>query len=78
MEEEHLKHSHVVFNHFQEHNLSLKATKCKFFWDEINYLTHHVSKESMLPSKENLKAIPEFTPPQTYMEIQAFLGLVGH
>ena len=32
----------------------------------------------MQPSKENLKAMAEFTPSQTYTEIQAFLDLVGH
>ena len=47
MEEEHLKHLCIVFDHFWEHNLRLKCTKCKFFWDEINYLAHHVSKEGM-------------------------------
>ena len=47
MEEECLKHLHVVFSHFQEHNLRLKPTKCDFFWDEINYLSHNVSKEGM-------------------------------
>ena len=78
MEEEHLKHLHVVLDCFQEHNLMLKPTKCKFFWDEIDYLDCHVSKEGVQPSKENLKAVAEFTPPWTYMEIWAFLGLVGH
>ena len=51
MEEEHLKCLHVVFDCFQEHNLRLKPTKCEFFWDEINYLAHHVSKEGMHPRK---------------------------
>ena len=69
MEEEHLEHFHVMFNHFQEHNLRLKPTKCEFFKDEIDYLAHHVSKEGVWPGKENLKAGAEFTPPQTYMEI---------
>ena len=31
IEEEHLKHLHVVFNHILEHNLTLKAIKCKIF-----------------------------------------------
>ena len=69
---------HIVFNHFWEHNLRLKPTNCKFFLDEINYLAYYVSKEGMQPSKENLKVVAEFTMPQTYTEIQAFLGLVGH
>ena len=45
-------------------------------WDQL--LAHHVSKEGICPSKDNLKAVAEFTPPQTYTEIWAFLGLVGH
>ena len=65
MEEQHLQCLGVVFDHLQEHNLRLKPTKCKFLWDEINYLAHHVSKEGMWPSKENLKAVAEFVPPQT-------------
>ena len=75
------EHSHclcTVFEHFREHNLKLKPTKCNFFKSEINYLAHHVSKEGMQPSKENLKAVEEFTPPKNYIKIWAFLGLVGH
>ena len=37
-----------------------------------------MSLRRVWPSKENLKDVAEFTPPQIYMEIQAFLGLVGH
>ena len=75
MKEEHL---HIVFDCFQEYNLRLKPTKCKFFWDEINYLAHHISREGVQPSKENLKAVAEFALPQTYMEVWTFLGLAGH
>ena len=51
---------HVVLDHFWEHNLKLKPTKCEFFWNEINYLGHHVSKEVVRPSKEKLIAVAEF------------------
>ena len=51
---------------------------CEFFKNKINYLAHHVSKEGVQPSKENLKAVAIFAPLQTYIEIQASLGLVGH
>ena len=77
-EEEHLQCLHVVFKGFLEHNLKLKVSKCKFFCNEINYVAHHVSKEGVQPSKENLKAVAEFVLPQNYTRIQAFLGLVGH
>ena len=77
MEEEYMQSLHVVFDHFQEHNLKLKPTKWKFLWDEINYLAHHISKEGVGPRKEKLKAVAEFALPQTYMEIWAFLSLDG-
>ena len=67
-----------MFDCLQEHNLRLKPIKCEFFWDEINYMAHYVSKEGVWPSKENLKAVAELTPPQTYMEIWAFLGSLGY
>ena len=76
--EEHVQCLHVVFEHACEHHLKLKSSKCEFFYNEINYLAHHVSKEGVQPSKENPKAVAEVTPPQTYTEIQAFLGLVGN
>ena len=41
-------------------------------------MAHRVSKQGVLPSNVNLKAIAECVLPQTYMEIQAFLGLKGH
>ena len=78
MEEEHLHHLCIVFEHFREHNLKLKQMKCEFFKNHTNYLAHHVFKDSVQPSKENLMAVARFTPPQTYTKIQAFLGLVGH
>ena len=42
--EEHLHHLYIVLEHFREHNLKLKPTKCKFFRNEINYLAHYISK----------------------------------
>ena len=34
--------------------------------------------DGVQPSNSNLKAIAECTPPQTYTEMHAFLGLVGN
>ena len=75
---EHLYCLCVVFDRFREHNLKLKPLKCNFCKEEITYLVHQVSKGGVQPSNLNLKAIAECTPPQTYMEVHAFLGLVGH
>ena len=48
------------------------------FKTEINYLTHHVSKRGVLPSKKNLEAIAQCPPPDTYTKVKSFVGLVGH
>ena len=78
MAEEHLHRLCVVFDWFREYNLKLKPSKCSLFKEEINYLAHQVSKEGVWPSDLNLKAIAKCAPPQTYMEIQAFLSLMDH
>ena len=43
LEEEHLEHLHVMFEHFREFNLKLKPFKCSLFQLEIVYLAHHIS-----------------------------------
>ena len=75
---EHLHQLHVVFDWLWEYDLKLKPSKCSLFKEEINYLAHWVSEQGVGPSNTNLKAITKCTPLQTYMEIQAFLGLIGH
>ena len=76
--EEHLHCLCVVLDQFREHYLKLKPSKCNFFKEEITYLAHQVSKDGVQPSNSNLKATAECVPPQTYTEVCAFLGLVGH
>ena len=76
--EEHLHRLCVVFDCPREQNLKLKPSKYSFFREEINYLAHQVLKEGVWPSDINVKAIAEYAPPQTYTEIRAFLGLIGH
>ena len=77
-EEENLKHLWVVFVCFREFNLKLKPSKCFLFQTEIVYLAHHVSKEGIHPSEENVRTIMEFPMPETYTEVRAFCGLLGH
>ena len=57
--EEHLHQLHVVFDQLRKYNLKLKPSKCSLFKEEINYLAHQVSRQGVLPSIANLKAIAE-------------------
>ena len=78
MEEEHLKCLRVVLERFREFNLKLKPSKCNLFQLEIIYLAHHISKEGVRPSKDNVCAIKEFPMPETFTQVRAFCGLAGH
>ena len=71
--EEHLEHLWVVLECFREFNLKLNPSKCSFFQTEIVYLTHHVSKEGICPSEENVCTILESPMPETYTEVRAFV-----
>ena len=68
----------VVFDRFRKHGLKLKPSKCEVFKTKMNYLAHHVSKRGVLPSKKNLEAIAQCSPPDTYTKVKSFVGLVGH
>ena len=76
--QEHLHWLDVMFDQLRKYNLKLKPLKCSLFKEEINYLAHWVSKQGVWPIDANLKAITECAPLQTYIEIWAFLDLVGH
>ena len=76
--EEHLHCLCIIFDQFTENNLKLKPSKCAIFRNEITHLANQVSKDGVPPSNLNLEAIAECALPQSYMEVCAFLGLVGH
>ena len=76
-EEEHLHRLRVVFGLFLEHGLKLKPSKCHFLQDQITFLGHEISANSMKPGMANLTAIAEMAPPKTYTEIRRFTGKTG-
>ena len=56
----------------------MKPAKCSFYQMEIVYLVNHVSHKGIHPSKENVLTIEEFPMPETYTQVWAFCGLMGH
>ena len=76
-EEEHLIRLRAVFEHFWEHGLKLKPSKCPFLRKEITFLGHKVLEEGMKPGDEGLRSIAEMAPPQNYTEIRRFLSATG-
>ena len=76
-EEEHLLWLWAVFEHFWEHGLKLKPSKCHFLREQIAFLGHKVSMEGMKLGDDGLKGIAEMAPLDNYTEVQRFLGATG-
>ena len=76
-EEDHLCRLQAVFEHFHEHGLKLKLSKCSFLRRQITFLGHKISADSMKPGTLNLKGIAEMAPLANYTEVWHFLGMTG-
>ena len=77
MEEDHLRWLQAMFEHFHEHELKLKPSKCSFLHKQITFLGHEISADGMKPSTLNLKGITEMAPLANYREVWCFLGMTG-
>ena len=70
-EEDHLRWLQAVFEHFHEHGLKLKPSKCSFLRKQTTFLGHEVSADGMMPGNLNLVKAP----PANYTEVRHFLGM---
>ena len=76
--EEHIEHLKAVFGKLRQAKLKLKASKCSFFKQHIQYLGHLISGKGVEPVPEKLDSLKEMTPPKTPKEVRKFLGFVGY
>ena len=73
--EEHLSQLDEVLDQFREHGLKLKAKKCEFFQEKVQFLGYVVSKEGVKPLPENIKKVKSWLIPQDVTDIRAIIGL---
>jgi hypothetical protein len=71
--EQHDKHLHLVLQKLRENQLYAKLNKCKFWLEEVSFLSHIISVD---PSK--VKDILSWKTPQNVSDIRSFLGLAGY
>ena len=76
--EEHLSHIRKVFGKLRSAKLSMKLSKCHFFYKEIQYLGHILNTKGICPLPSKIQAIQKMHPPTTPKQVHAFLGLVGY
>ena len=67
-----------AFDCLQKANLKIKLRKCLFFKEQIHYLGHLVSGNSILPLADKIEALMKLKPPTNIKEVRHFLGLTGY
>jgi hypothetical protein len=76
------KHEHQeqvkrILEKLRQHQLSLKAEKCYFEKEEIEFLGLIISKKGIRMDPHKVKAITDWLIPTTKRELQQFLGFIN-
>ncbi len=66
-----------ILEKLRQHQLSLKAEKCYFEQEEIEFLGLIISQKGMRMDPNKVKAIKEWPAPTSKRELQQFLGFVN-
>ena len=75
--EEHIRRLMILFDRMIEHGLKLKAKKCQFADDSVNYLGHTITVDGISPDKSRLEALLESPIPKSVDNVRSFLGFCG-
>ena len=73
-EKEHAEHLRLVLEKLREHRLYAKFSKCEFWLPEVTYLGHVISGKGIPVNPERVKAVLDWTPPETVKQVRSFLG----
>jgi hypothetical protein len=66
-----------VIQALDEHNVLLKASKCIFGAEAIEYLGHVVSRHGLTMAPSRISAFTKLEPPRDRKQLYSFLGMAG-
>jgi len=72
--EEHEKHVKEVLDRLREYKLYAHPKKCVFFQESVEFLGFIISSEGVAMDEKRVATIKEWPVPQTFHDIQVFLG----
>ena len=61
----------------EQHNFSIKASKCHWCKSEAPWLAHIVTSTGVLPNPDKIKLILQLEFPKTIAELRSFIGMVN-
>ena len=73
-----LQRFETVLSRLTELNLKVKPEKCQPFRTKVNYLGHVISNRGTSPNPEKVRAVCEWSRPETLRVLRGFLGLAGY
>ena len=77
-EEEYLNNLERVFERLQSHGLRLKAKKCYFGFQEVEWIGKVVSSEGLTMSRTRIQDLLDFPKPTLSKQLKSFLGFVNY
>ena len=76
--EDHLIHLQQVLEVLRVNKLYLKASKCSFAQQSLEYLGHIISDKGVATDNSKIQAMLQWPTPTSMTELRAFLGLTGY
>jgi hypothetical protein len=75
--EQHMQDLRSVFDRLRHVGLQLKASKCDFARNSVNYLGFVVNRQGIQPDERKVHAVSAMEKPQTVKQLRQFLGVVS-
>lgn len=76
-QDDHMKHVRQVLQRVKQAGLVLKAEKCHFGKEEVNFLGHKISAGKVMPLPEKVESVRRFARPSSKKQLMSFIGLAG-
>ena len=76
--EDHLEKLKVVLTRLSNAGLKVKAKKCMFCTNEIEYLRYILTRNEIIPQKNKVQAILALQLPKGVKQLRAFLRMVQY
>ncbi|GKE95370.1 putative reverse transcriptase domain-containing protein [Tanacetum coccineum] len=76
--EEHGRHLKVILELLKKEQLYAKFSKCDFWLDSVQFLSHVIDRSGVHVDPAKTKAIRNWAAPMTPTEVRQFLGLAGY
>lgn len=77
-EQTHEDHLKQLFERLSKFGVCIKPSKCAFGVKSLEFLSHHVNENGILPTNDKVQAILDFPIPSSLTQIERFLGMINY